>query len=261
MEKDASEAMNPPFLTDYGYYPSNESVNLPTNDPAGYCEKRPEMAEYNQNIYTTTLQPGVYSKTQVNQPDSVMSNMGISYTQPFLPTYSSYVQRKDSLEKEGVLYTQYDPNFAPKYDCRKMMDTGVSQETIYDPRYYGYGTDYRSYVDELTGRPKFYYDDIDVNRRNKFITRNKIDFEPFGLQNGAQEPSSLSNMEVRERAQNAFLDNTLSFRTELQQRLMQKNTNREWQQKKAPIVTNQFTRGASSGVRGSHPSGYAGPRG
>lgn len=253
-----------PFLTEFGYYPENARYGLPTNEPAGRCEARPEMAGYNRNVYTSVLQPGVYSTSQVNQPDSAMANMGISYTQPMLPTYSSFVQRRDGVAADGVLYTQYDPNLAPASVCTKRMEDGgsnVPQETIYDPRFTGYGTAYRGYVDELTGRPKFYYDDIDVHRRNKFITRNKIDFEMFGLQNGAQDPSKFTNMQVRELAQNSYLDNQLSYRTELQQRLMQKNTNREWQQKKAPLVKNQFTRGGSSSAHGVASTGYAGPRG
>jgi hypothetical protein len=68
-------------------------------------------------------------------------------------------------------------------------------------------------------------------------------------------------MDIREMTQNTFLDNSLSHRTELQQRLMQKNTNREWQQKQAPIVTNQYTRGGSSGSKGGSHTGYIGPRG
>lgn len=255
--------MSQPFITNFGYYPENAEYGLPTNEPVGRCEARPSMTQYNESIYTTTLQPGVYATSQVNQPDSTTSNLGISYTQPFLPTYSSYVQRRDGVASEGVLYTQYDPNHAPSSVCTQRMEGGgtvVPENEIYDPRFTGYGTAYRGYVDELTGRPKFYYDDVDVHRRNKFITRNKIDFEMFGLQNGAQDPSRLTNMQIRELAQNSYLDNQLSFRTELQQRLMQKNTNREWQQKKAPLVKNQFTRGGSSGARGVS-TGYIGPRG
>lgn len=253
-----------PFTTPYGYYPDQPAVNnLPTNYPAGVCQKQKDMASYNDNLFTSTLQPGVYSKSQVVQNDSVMSNLGISFTQPFLPTYSSYVQRKGMNvegEETGVLYTQYDPSLAPEPTCQ-IPDTGVKMDQVYDPRFYGYGTDYRSYVDHLTGRPKFFYDDVDVHRRNKFITRNKLDFEPFGLQTGPQDQPLYTNMEIREMAQNSFLDNSLSFRTDLQQRLMQKSNNRAWQQKQNPIITNQFTRGGSSRASGLTPSGYAGPRG
>lgn len=253
---------NPPFLTEFGYYPENQEYNLPNNYAAGSCQKTNDLKEYNKNIFTSIIQPGVYSQSQVNQEDSVMSNLGITYTQPFLPTYSSYVKRKDAGlgEEEGVVYTQYDPNFAPQVEC-STPDTGVQMNSVYDPRFYGYGTEYRGYVDHLTGRPRYFYDDVDVHRRNKFITRNKIDFEPFGMQCGPQEVSPYTNMEVREMAQNSFLDNALSFRTDLQQRLMQKNNNRAWQQKQAPISTNQFTRGGSSQSHGFSSTGYAGPRG
>jgi len=251
-----------PFLTEFGYTPDNIEYNIPTNKPTGECELRPEMKKYNENIYTSTIQPGVYVTSQINQPDSSQENLGISFTQPFLPTYSSYVERKNALDydKNGVLYTQYDPNFAPQYECAKIK-AGITEDTIYDPRFTGYGTGYRGYVDELTGQPRYYYDDVDVQRRNKFITRNALDFLPFGLQNGPQDPERFTNMEIREMAQNSYLDNQISYRTELQQRLMQKNNNREWQQKKSPIIRNQFNRGASSGAHGVAPSGYAGPRG
>lgn len=251
------------FTTDFGYDPKNMSYDLPTNYPAGRCRANKDMRDYNANIFTNTIQPGVYSTSQVNQQDSVMANLGISYTQPHLPTYSSFTQRRhdnvDALE-DGILYTEYDPNFAPQPSCETPV-TGVHMDTVYDPRFYGYGTGYRSYVDQLTGRPKFFYDDIDVHRRNKFITRNALDTEGFGLQTGPQEMPKYTNMEVREMAQNSFLDNALSFRTDLQQRLMRKNNNRAWQQKQAPITRNQFTRGGSSKAAGLTSTGYAGPRG
>lgn len=250
-----------PFLTEFGYYPENKQYDLPTNYPAGSCQKQDAMTSYNDNIFTSVIQPGVYSKSQVTQDDSVVSNLGISYTQPFLPTYSSYVKRRDAgFPDDGTLYTQYDPKFAPQVECT-IPDTGVKLDQTYDPRFYGYGTEYRSYVDHLTGRPKFFYDDVDVQRRNKFITRNDIDFETFGLQCGPQDVPKFTNMEIREKVQNSFLDNALSFRTDLQQRLMQKNNNRSWQLKQAPIIKNQFTRGGSSQAHGFSSSGYAGPRG
>jgi hypothetical protein len=258
---DSTSGAGPPVETPFGYYPENLVHDLPTNYPAGSCQKQSDLTAYNDNIFTTTIQPGVYSKSQVTQQDSVMSNLGISYTQPFLPTYSSHVKRRDAVPgDEGVLYTQYDPNFAPQVQCT-VPDTGVRMEDVYDPRFNGYGTEYRGYVDHLTGRPRFFYDDVDVHRRNQFITRNKIDFEPFGLQTGPQETPKYTNMQIREMAQNSFLDNALSFRTDLQQRLMQKSNNRAWQQKQAPISTNQFTRGGSSKAAGLTSTGYAGPRG
>lgn len=259
-EEDFNRVGNKPFLTEFGYYPENEQYNLPTNSPAGKCEARPELSEYNKSIYTTTLQPGVYTTSQVNQPDASMANMGISYTQPFLPTYSSYVQRRDGVEPEGVMFTQYDPNFAPPSRCNGPVDSRISESDIYDGRFTGYGTAYRGYVDELTGRPKYFYDDVDEQRRNKFLTRNALDTFAFGLNTGPQDPPKYTNMQVREMAQNAYLDNQISYRTELQQRLMTKDTNRRAQIKKAPIITNQFNRGGSSAAKGI-TTGYAGPRG
>lgn len=243
------------FLTPYGYFPEQIQNNLPVNYPTGQCQKNPQLNEYNKNIFTTTLQPDVYSTSQVLQPDSYMSNLGISYTQPSLPTYSS-------LDKNGVIFTQYDPEYSKQFcHTNPTVVQNTPENDIYDPRFTGYGTSYRSYVDDLTGQPRFYYDDVDEFRRSKFITRNYIDFTPFGLQTGPQYTKpAYTNMEIRELANNTFLDNSLSFRTDLQQRLMTKATNRAWQQKQAPIITNQYTKGASSGSRGVS-SGYIGPRG
>jgi len=56
---------------------------------------------------------------------------------------------------------------------------------IYDPRLTGYGTNYRSYVEPITGQPRYYYRDIDQQTQNGYLTRNKIDFAQFGTTTGA----------------------------------------------------------------------------
>lgn len=250
-----------PFMTSYGYYPEQEyNNNLPVNYYADDDQLQSNMKDYNRNIFTSILQPGVYHTSQVIQPDSVMQNLGISYDQPFLPTYSSTVPRNDPNDKTGILYTEYDPALQPCYEP-KPIKTDISESDIYDPRLTGYGTSYRAYIDKMTGQPRYFYDDIDVQRQYPLITRNAIDFTDYGLLIGAQEPPKYNNLEVREMAQKTFMDNTISFRTELQERLMKKNANREWQQKQAPIITNQYNRAASSGSHGISNSGYHGPRG
>ena len=46
----------------------------------------------------------------------------------------------------------------------------INQANIYDPRF-GYGTGYRSYIDETTGQPRFYYDDIDAITKPNYIVK------------------------------------------------------------------------------------------
>lgn len=239
-----------------GYFPNQIDVGLPTN----YLPQYPGQAaskskSYNENIFTSTLQPNVYTRSQVIQPDSVMSNLGISFTQPFLPTYSQMVANG------GILFTELDPQLSRVNQICNNPES-ISESEIYDPRLTGYGASNRYFLDPVTSQARYMYDDVDLIRRNQFITRNALDFTDFGLQTGPQpNPREMkSNMEIRQLAQQSFLDNALNFRTELQERLMKKNSNREWQQKQSPIMRNQYTRGGSSAPSGG-PSIYRGPRG
>ena len=73
-----------------------------------------------------------------------------------------------------------------------------------------------------------------VHRQNNYVTRNKIDFTDFGPKNN-QINQQHTNAEIRKLAQNAFTDNAINFRTELQTRLLRKVNVNAWQQKVAPI--------------------------
>ena len=242
----------------YGYKNTSPyEYGLPVNYVPRYPQQaQPSSKEYNENIFTSTLQPNVYTRSQVIQPESVMSNLGISYTPQFLPTYSQITQGG------GVLFTEFDPNIQPQLQTSCEVPFTIPESNVYDPRLTGYGPSNRYYLDHLTGRPMYMYDDVDSIRQNRFITRNALDFTDFGLQTGPQpNPSKVkTNMEIRNLAHNTFLDNTISFRTEMQERLMKKNSNREWQQKQSPLVKNQYTRAGSSATAGSVQSAYHGPR-
>lgn len=231
-----------------GYDPSNLRYGLPVNYRASACDRTPEMRAYNENLFSIPIQPGLYTRSQVNQADASMANLGISYTQPFLPT---------TLERTagGVdEFVEHDPATVrpcplPPYNSEDYGAPLVNE--VYDPRLTGYGTGYRSYVEPVTGQPRFYYDDIDQARQPNFISRNKLDIYGFAPRVGAAGERVLNGGELREAANQTFVDSQLQFRTELQQRLLHKNSNREWQQRVAPITTNQR---ASSG-RGT-VSGY-----
>ena len=235
-----------------GYQPLNLESNLPSNYIPSKCQVEPNMKEYNDNLFEIPLQPGVYTKSQVNQPDASMSNLGISYTQPFLPT---------SFEKKKGYQTflEHDP-----YQLNKTKENYASSKEpmrrdIYDPRLTGYGTQYRSYIDPMTGQPRYYYRDIDQQNQNGYVTRNKIDFAQFGTTTGSYPSDKpLEGGALHEYANSSYTDSQIGFRTELQQRLMRKNNSRQWQQRIAPIYRNQQTKGFM-GTNSS--SNYAGPRG
>lgn len=237
-----------------GYYPENARYNYPVNMPPVQCMKTPEMSEYNKNLYSIPLQPNVYTRSQVIQPDASMSNLGISFTQPHLPYHCEMDDRGN------MMIDEYDPNQYPSEYLLQGRDQygkdEIPRNEIYDPRLTGYGTSYRSYNDPMTGQPRFYYDDIDAHTQYNYITRNKIDFTNFAPVSGPYR--DIPNEDVRTLANETFHNNVMKQRTELQYRLMAKNSHREWQQRMAPLNKNNFAR-AQCGLPSS--SSYAGPRG
>lgn len=179
------------------------------------------------NLITQTLQPGVYQKSHVGEP--IQSNIGISFTQEFVPTEIDSTSNR-------IKYTQQDPKNLIVTPTLREEVIEQSVENIYDPRFNGYGTSYRSYVDKLTGRPQFYYDDIDSITMPNYITRSNIDTFPWANTYGPDKITD-TNDEYRQLANNAFHDSAIQFRTELQERLMRKRNAELWQRRVAPITT------------------------
>jgi hypothetical protein len=205
--------------------------------PAGSAEKSPRMKEYNKNIFTQTIQPGVYTRSQVNEP--INSNIGISFTQQFEPLTSSV----NPITGE-IIYTEHDPRIIdPSMFTQQppLVETNATESNIYDPRFSGYGTSYRSYNDEKIGQTRFYYDDVNAIRMPNYIVRSNIDREPFADRYGpipeGDEFGNKDNNIIRGLANNAFLDSSLEFRNDLQERLMRKSNARAWQQRQMPIRT------------------------
>lgn len=180
------------------------------------------------NIITQTLQPGVFQKSHIGEP--IQSNIGISYTQEWGPTE---VQETNNMIK----YTMRDPKNTIITPQIKEEVIGQDHANVYDPRFTGYGTSYRSYTDQLTGRPKFFYDDVDAITMPNYVTRSKVDVFPWANTYGPDKMMSHDGDEYRQLANNAFADSALTFRTELQERLMRKRNAELWQRRVAPIST------------------------
>lgn len=237
-----------------GYFPENSKYNYPVNVPPNQCMASPSMMEYNKNLYQIPIQPGVSTSSQVNQPDASMYNLGISFTQPRLP-YSCEMD-----DRGNMLFQEYDPNQYPSEYMLKGRDQygrdNIQRHEIYDPRLTGYGTSYRSYIDPMTGQPRYYYDDIEAHTQYNFISRNNIDHTRFAPTAGPYE--GLPPTDSRMLANLTYTNDTLKRRTELQYNLMRKNSHREWQRRTAPIMR------AGYGPAGCGPQSvdsYAGPRG
>lgn len=220
-----------------GYNPQQLfTAGLPTNFPSGTCQQDPVYKQYNENMFTQIIQPGVYSKNEVNQP--INSNIGISFQQQFEPTTCT----SNPITGE-VMYTEHDPRLLEDAIVEPNLGVieAVNTSNIYDPRHSGYGTSYRSYNDDLLGQTKFYYDDIDAVRMPNYITRSNIDFAPFAdsygpaPENGAY--GNPSNANIHALANDAFTRATIEQRTGIQEQVLRKKRAEGWQQRYAPIHT------------------------
>jgi len=221
-----------------GYNPEQLfSSDLPGNLPSGFAQQDPRMKNYNKNLFTQIIQPGVYTRNEVNEP--INSNIGISFTQQFEP-----LTCHSDLITGDITYTEHDPRVIDTDVFTKQpprVETQATESNVYDPRFSGYGTSYRSYTDDNLGQTRFYYDDINSIRMPNYITRSNIDRDPFADSYGpipaGDEFGNKDNNIIRGLANNAFLDNSLEFRNDLQERLMRKQNARAWQQREAPIRT------------------------
>ena len=183
----------------------------------------------NNRIFTRIIQPGIYSKNENISP--ILQNIGLTQQDQFHPLSYEYDDRGNLIETQGkdqIKGEMLDPYIE-----------SVNESTVYDPRHYGYGTNYRSYVDPTVGQPRFFYDDINSVRIPNYITRNKVDFIKEGTTYGSIK--DIDNTEnIRDIAQNAWINNTNAQRADLQFSLMRKNNSEAWQRKMYPIRTNGF---------------------
>ena len=163
---------------------------------------------YNPNVFTETISPGYYHVNDRNE--TINSLMGISYPQQF----------------EASNFDEIEP----------FEDINVSN--TYDPRFYGYGTSYRSYVDENLGQPRFYYDDVNAVKMPNYITRNAIDTTSFGESCGPLKAHNPHTSNIHKLANDNYTNSMITFRTEMQERLMRKRNSEQWQQRQYPISRN-----------------------
>jgi hypothetical protein len=212
------------------YDPTNLDYDLPTNFMAGNCERNKNVKGLNNEIFTSTITPGVYYKTQIIEP--LNSNIGISFDQQ-MPT------RYKSVDQYGnITYTAMDPSLYEPVKQIDKNDYGTAPYEVYDPRTNGYGSSDREYQHDLTGQPRFYYDDVNAARRPNYITRTNIDHllkaDSYGVVQDRNDIMS-RNCNSRQIAEDGILQDTLDHRTDLMTRLMRKTNSEMWQQRLAPI--------------------------
>ena len=197
-----------------GYVSINDiSPNQETKE--NYTNNRPKkqnMSFHQRNLNIQTIQPGVYYEPEEIEP--ISSNLGISETRK-----QRYPYKKT--DNGDVYYNEYNNN--ARFNPPTLEKQTIGPEDIYDPRFTGYGTSYRSYYDDFVGQPRFYYDDVDAMRMPNYVVRSKIDHLGFSDQYGPMNDNyQVNNDEMREMVNQSFLDNSLSFRNDLQEKLMRK---------------------------------------
>ena len=225
--------------TDCNYNPEQIfSSSLPSNYPSGYCEQDPALKKYNENLYTQIVTPGVYTKNQVNEP--INSNIGISFQQQFEPT----TMTRDA---KGLHYLQHDPRVIDTTPQKEeYVDVKANYDNIYDPRFSGYGTSYRSYFEPVTGQTRFMYDDINAIKMPNYIVRSKIDHlsyaDSYGPVEEGSEFGNVHNPHMRYLAQDSWMRDSINFRNDMTQLLMRKRNSEAWQQRQAPLGQRSLVR-------------------
>lgn len=218
-----------------GYNPEQLiNLNLPSNLPTGNCQQNPAMKDYNKEIFTQNIQPDVYTTNNIIEP--INSNIGISFTQQIPPT-TKYTDQSSGI----VEYIEHDPILFEKQPI-EIQNNLLTEENVYDPRHTGYGTNYRAYTEEVTGQPRFYYDDINSIRMPNYIVRSKIDTHSYADQYGPiKENNEYGNPytnNIHSLVNNSFLKSSIEHRTDIQQTAMRKVNAMKWQQRQAPINKN-----------------------
>ena len=218
-------SFQPGDMVNRSEYQSSKKIfaNLQSNETTEKYQEHPILTNYNKEINTQIIQPGVYTKNEIMEPQ--LYNLGISHTQQFQPL---------NIEEDNLgnkVYAQKDPRLFTK-TVSQPKTMGISETNVYDPRYTGYGTNERTYIDNM-GRPKFFYDDINTAKEGNYIIRSNIDTLPFVDNCGTWTDKTYDRVQVHEEYNNAMINN----RIEIQERLMRKMNDRKVQQRKAPIHT------------------------
>jgi len=219
--------------TTCGYNPSQVfDSGLPSNYPASNCEQDSALKQYNQNLHTQIVTPGVYTRNQVNEP--INSNIGISFQQQFEPVTCHR-------DEKGLHFLQHDPRIIEPAieEPITSIEEKATSDNVYDPRFYGYGTSYRSYIEPVTGQPRFMYDDINAIRMPNYIVRSKIDHLPYadsyGPVQAGSEFGNVHNPHIRALVQDSWMRDSLQFRDDITTMTMRKINSEAWQRRQAPL--------------------------
>lgn len=218
-----------------------------------------------KNPLIQTLQPGVYTNPVDYEP--ILDNLGISETPQFeknlevdLPTLNRPGVISENVFFERVngnedIYENYEPinlnskkqvftsNRPKNPGLNYNMDQELNNYNIYDPRFSGYGSDNRNYLEPMVNQQRYYYDDINAIRMPNYIVRSKLDSCITGYADtyGPMQRTQLTLNEVRPLAEKSYLDNNMNFRNDMMESLLRKRNAEMWQVRQAPKYTMKQT--------------------
>lgn len=218
-------------------YNTQELVDLSCLKP----QFRKELKHLQASPLVQTIQPGVYDMPTDYQ--AIIDSEGISEVPQFEPIKRMNESGNVVFVGQGIENTETKKSEDLKEDYEPIIksEEDVNVYNVFDPRFSGYGSDNRSYIDPLLHQTRYYYDDIDAIRRPNYIVRSKIDscVTGFGDQYGPMQNVQLSLNEVRPLAEQSYLDNNLNYRNNLMQTLMSKRNAEMWQTRQAPKYTSR----------------------
>lgn len=249
--------------SDYTVFKEDEST-LPSLPPQDLLIPRTITSIYGDGVvsneerikYLENIEPNAYSYSDVAYP--INSNLGISYTPDIPPmvldqvttpqgTYPLFHRidpqliRSQGIPIERREELPYRNAWSARYSGFDAAPGTVNFEDIYDPRFTGYGDEYRGYLD-TDGNVQYYYSDVDAYRAPNFGIRSKVDFIDFVDPMGRVLPEysrSVGLSDVKQSVHDQFNSDALFFREGLQERLMKKKNQEQWQQRARP-----FSKGA-----------------
>lgn len=228
----------------------NQNLLIPKTIQSVY---NPRDATTEERVkYLSRIQPDVYSYSETYTP--INSNIGITYT----PQNSPFVLDQVATPYgTNPLYHRIDPQliretgpkdrinelprrtaWSAKYSGFEAAPGTVNFEDIYDPRFNGYGDEYRSYGDVNLGQVQYYYSDIDAYRYPNFGVRSKVDYIDYIDPMGKVLPEYDRNVgleDVKETVHDQYNADALYFREDLQEKLMRKRNRELWQLRAMPL--------------------------
>ena len=245
-------------ITQLDYWRTNPTVTYSRLNTK--TTKYPKLAGWSESdIFAIPLQPNIYTETDVYQP--INATNGIAIVPQFpnttilfeTPTNDIYYDTNTKANYITVNetpelienYTSMGPSCGTNKGCEGVdvrpivIDTEPNNNSVYDPRLSGYGSDNRTYLDEQLGQNRYFYDDIDAIRMPQYLTRSKLDscLTPYGDTYGEVNAGNLDLLSTRVAAEQSWVDNSLAFRNSMMKSLMRKRNEEQVQKRMAPKNT------------------------